>query len=93
MKKSKKIQIGESEYAAGRTELSHEQKSLLESISKSLYDNYNNLTLNYAPEGLIAILRNQVKTKLENGTITEFESKEVTAMIDFFKIKLMQDSQ
>ena len=36
MKKAKKSYTGQSDYTEGSTELSHEQKELLESISKAL---------------------------------------------------------
>lgn len=53
---------------------------LLKAISKILnnsHDKYNNFPKSYAPEGIISILRDQVRAKLEYETINEFGVKKL----------------
>ncbi|MGO4888804.1 hypothetical protein ACJ2A9_13685 [Anaerobacillus sp. MEB173] len=93
MKKVKHIgaNIGKSQYVEGKTDLNQEQKEILESISVILNyysDNYNNLPKNYAPEGVISILRDQVKAKIENKSINSDEEKKALSLIGKLEKKL-----
>lgn len=79
----------ESQYKEGYTELNYEQIELLKSISNVLNgypDNYCNLPRSYAPEGLIELLRNQVKAKIDNGMVSENEGESAVELIDLLEI-------
>ncbi|QGQ99829.1 hypothetical protein EHS13_35680 [Paenibacillus psychroresistens] len=82
-----------SNYLKGNTILNSTQIEMLQRISTKLNyysDNYNNLHSNYAPEGIISFLRDQVIAKIQNGGINSQESEEAIVLINEFESNLKQ---
>lgn len=81
----------ESEYESGNIQLSNKQIKLLEEISNVLNgrtNNYINFPNVYSERGLNAVLKNQVQTKLDNGTISISEAKIALNLIDTLRATL-----
>ncbi|MEK4053077.1 hypothetical protein MHB84_05450 [Paenibacillus sp. FSL F4-0087] len=84
----------ESNYQGGKTELNEIQVNLIKEISMILNgysDNYDNLHFSYASSGIIAVLRDQVVAKIENGTINPQERRDALQLIRKLEIDLEMD--
>lgn len=81
-----------SDYQEGRTTLTAEQLELLHNITLIVYhyvaEHFDNLIFNYAPYGLIKIVKDQVYVKYTNDSITQAERNDALALIDKLSISL-----
>ncbi|MEQ2529418.1 hypothetical protein WMO40_22360 [Bacillaceae bacterium CLA-AA-H227] len=90
--KGNKHQTVPSDYQEGRTNLTAEQLELLHNIASVVYhydpEHFDNIALNYAPSGLIKILKDQVYVRFTNDSITHTERNDALALIDKLSISL-----
>jgi hypothetical protein len=74
-----------SDYLEGKTILSTKQLELLHEIAWIVYherEHFDNLLQNYAPLGLIKILRDQVYARFTNESISQAEQYDALTLID-----------
>lgn len=81
-----------SDYIEGKTILTAEQLGLLHDIAWAVYrdrEHFDNFLHNYAPIGLIKILRDQVYARFTNESISPAERNNALALIDKLSISLI----
>jgi len=90
------VVAGSSDYSEGKTDLTQEQVLLMEKISYVLNGythNYDNLHKNYAPDGIISVLKDQVKAKAESGSIDESERVQASQFIHALELNFSKSSR
>lgn len=83
--KYKGHQVGEIEYKSGKTELTPAATELLKEVSMIIYgysNNYTNIHKNYAPEGIVKFLIDQVKLRVNEKEINEYEQNKALLLIE-----------